>query len=129
IAAVGLICDALVVLLYALVHSLLPRWAPDLGAIVRDPGHYWVSHYSFLLWWVTGMLLAACVIGGILGAKWNAGFFSEMSGWWDIFNTAYKERVDKNLPAESLMAYCEMSDGSLVAGPIRSWNTDSRDFA
>lgn len=124
IAAVGVGCDAIVLLTFTVFRMVFPALTPDVGAVLRDPFPYWQSHYAMVLWWASGLLLAACVIGVVLGFIWNANMFSETSGWWDVFKTAYGEIQG----VESLLVYCELTDGTLVAGALRSWNTDARDI-
>lgn len=124
IVIVGVVCDSFVLVLFAIFRMALPGQSPDIGSLIRDTQNYWQKHYALLLWWGVGLLLAACAVGLLLGTKWDADFFTEESAWWDILVKAYNESPG----AESVLVYCELADGTLVAGAIRSWNVNSRDI-
>lgn len=124
VAAVGAGCDALVLIFFAIFRTIFPRATPDIGSIFRDPATYWHSHYQAILLWGFGLFLGACAIGALLGTFWNSDFFSEKSGWWEVFVDAYREVGE----AKSVVVFCELSDQTLVAGCLRSFNTDPRDI-
>lgn len=125
IAAVGLLCDFVALLVFSLAHQILPKFTPDVGELIRSPGPYWQQNYDLILRWSAGLFALACLIGLVLGRVWNSSALSETSGWWSLFETAYVQA--KKLGAVSLVVYCELTDKSLVAGPIRSWSLNGRD--
>lgn len=123
IAAIGLLCDATVVLAYVLLKNFQPSWGFDFGALVRNPTDYWSAQYGAILWTSVVALAIACILGATLGRFWNASAFSESSGWWSMFKEAYEEVTG----VESVLVFCELADDEFVVGALRSFNTDSID--
>lgn len=123
IAAIGLLCDAVVLLAYVILKKIWPNLGFDFGLLIRDPSTYWSFHYEAILWTSVIALTTACILGATLGWFWDASAFSEYSGWWSMFREAYEEVTG----VESILVFCELTNAEFVVGALRSFNTDSVD--
>src|SRR3954452_21282445 len=108
ITAVGLACDAAVLGFFTAARIIFPLVTPDVGALIRDPGATFRTDYAEFGAWGAALLVLACALGAVLGRYWRADAFSESSGWWAMFETAYREASE----ARSLLVTCELSDGT-----------------
>ncbi|MFF7953798.1 DUF6338 family protein [Streptomyces griseorubiginosus] len=54
-------------IIFSVIHALMPSWTPDIGALIRRPGGYFRDHYTFIVWWVAGILFGAIALALTFG--------------------------------------------------------------
>jgi Family of unknown function (DUF6338) len=129
----SLVCDALALGVFAVIHLIQPQWTPDVGGLIRTPGAYFRQNYALVAWWALGLLLLACAFAYIGAQVWanlttrTERFFkifeklvpgevaAYQPAWWEIF-TAY--------PRSRRWVQCVLDDGTYIAGDLHSFNPD-----
>ncbi|WP_156365736.1 DUF6338 family protein [Nocardiopsis sp. NRRL B-16309] len=66
IAAVSVLCDAVVVSLLLLIGLIWPKWIPDFSALIENFSSHVAENYMDLWWWFIGTVAVACLLGFVL---------------------------------------------------------------
>jgi hypothetical protein len=123
IAGVGVICDALVLLIFGIVRALFPEGTPDVGSIERQGTAYVKLHFVSIGWWFIGLFLASCGLAYVLGrfrpevaGRVASGKIAFNSAWWELFHMqpdAYK------------YVGCQLQDGTYISGYLMRYSTEA----
>ena len=136
---VGLGCDLIILLGFALIRWVAPSLTPDVRRLLLHPYQYSIQHLAFLGWWGFGLLAAACAIGFRAGrlktlrvptlhAKWppitlrkiEMGPIRFESTWYTLFHGHEDELV---------YCSCTLEDGTWVGGYLKSFSTEVEESA
>jgi hypothetical protein len=122
IVSVGIVCDALALLLFGIIRAIFPSITPDVGRIERSGMQYVKSHFASVGWWSIALLLTACSLAYVLGRLRpqianviSAPAIKSTSAWWEAFHQH---------PGANVYVGCVLQDDSYVAGYLNSYSTD-----
>lgn len=125
---VGVVVDAIAVLLVLSAARVLSPVAPDLHLLISGPRGYASDHYDLLAWWGAVVLLVATGAGYLLAAQpWRKLILRhssrhalrlrsadpQQSAWWLLFHEH---------PENDKYVGCYLDDGSYVAGILHSYS-------
>ena len=103
---------------FAFIRAASPSHTPDIGLIADDPGQYLSDHLSYVFWWcavVLGISSGLALLGGRAVAGWlDRHGRTQRSSWSDWLEH----------PEGDTVVYCHLTDGSVVAGILLSFNED-----
>ena len=103
---------------FAVIRAASPSHIPDIGRIADDPGQYMSDHLSYVFWWcaaVLGISSGLALAGGRTVARWLVRHGrTQHSSWCDWLEH----------PEGDAVVYCHLTDGSVVAGILLSFNED-----
>lgn len=128
LVALSMICNAVVVLAFALLRSLAPEHTPDVGALLLNGNKYAAPRLGYLYAWAGGAVAASSALAALVGADlppvaWlrgrisRSGSISSVSTWYHV--------LDEQVPADHYVYVgCDMRDGAYVAG-ILEWSSTS----
>ncbi|MYL10230.1 MAG: hypothetical protein F4015_12360 [Acidimicrobiia bacterium] len=103
---------------FAVIRAVRPSNTPDVGGIAENPGLYMSDHLSYVFWWcavVLGIASGLAFFGGLTVTRWlvRQGR-TQHSSWYDWLEH----------PDGDTVVYCHLTDGSIVAGILLSFNED-----
>jgi hypothetical protein len=122
IALASVTFNALVLVLFAILRTVLPNRTPDVGELIRKPREQIPAKYDQFALWAFGLLVVS-----ILLAYTSARFLR----WWG--GRKFRSRGGASLrsawyllaeqhPDRRLFASCILDDGSYVAGNVKTYN-------
>ena len=125
VAAVSAIANTTALLLFAIIHQLLPDVTPSLGSFIERGSQYWEDEYSSIIGWGTGTLgFAVSLAAGAAAAVRNQSPHpSKVSSWWILFDD-YARRYSPNGRRSGLRttATCRLIDGAVYRGVVFDYN-------
>jgi len=127
VISVGIVCDALVLLLFGIVRAISPSSTPDVGGIERSGMQYVKPHFVSIGWWFVCLLTAACGLAYILGRfrpqiakSISPSQIKSNSAWWEAFH---------QYPDAYMYVGCLLQDDSYVAGYLKNYSSDVNETA
>lgn len=127
IAAVGALCDFVVLVIFGIIRTLFPKATPDVGQIERVGFAYARLHFVTEGWWITGLLAASCGLAFLLGTFWPnvagkvaSGNISFTSSWWELFHQH---------PEALHYVSCELQDGTYLAGYVWRYSSEPEEVS
>jgi hypothetical protein len=129
VVLIGLACDLIISVVFAIVRALFPRVTPHVSGLIFDFTEYAEPRLAFLLWWALGLLLAACILGLILGRfdELRIGSLSLRLGPI-LFESAWYRRFH-GFPDETIYCGCALDDGSWIGGYLLEFSTEVKETA
>jgi hypothetical protein len=122
VSGVGVICNALVLLIFGIIRASFPGITPDVGSIERNGTSYVISHFASIGWWAIALLLAACGLAYFLGSvtpqiagRVASGKIAFTSAWWEVFHQH---------PDAYVYVGCQLQDDSYIAGFLMRYSTE-----
>jgi hypothetical protein len=122
IVSVGIVCDALALVVFGIIRAIRPSLTPDVGRIERSGMQYVKSHFASVGWWSIALLLTACAVAYILGRfrpqmakSISLPAIKSTSAWWEAFH---------QYPDAYVYVGCVLQDDSYLAGYLKSYSTD-----
>jgi|ERR1700733_13125000 len=122
VVSVGVVCDALALLLFGIIRGIRPSLTPDVGLMERSGMQYVKLHFASVGWWSIALLLTACSLAYILGRfspqiarSISPPAIKSASAWWAAFH---------QFPDTYIYVGCVLQDDSYVAGYLKSYSSD-----
>jgi hypothetical protein len=122
ISGVGVICNAVVLLIFGVARAIFPKITPDVGSIERNGASYVKPHFVSIGWWAICLLLASCGLAYALGylmpqiaGRVASGKITFTSAWWEVFHQH---------PDAYMYVGCQLQDDSYIAGFLMRYSTE-----
>ena len=77
VGVISVAANGVALLIFAVLEGMLPAHTPDVDRLIRNPGPYWSSDYSYLLRWATGVFLLACALAAVTAGSRNQAAAAE----------------------------------------------------
>ena len=123
--------------LFAAVRGLAPHHTPDIGRLLREPGHYISGQLPYLAGWAAGTYVAALALAlglGMMVPHRRSGI-RDVSSWWLIFGDDDRPTSGRRMPRRELEGAgvrppfrqyvgCDLVDGSYLGGYIYAYSAE-----
>ncbi len=139
VVSASLVSNGLTLAGFGIVRALAPDITPDVGAIVRDPGAYYQSHYVEVTLWSVGLLAAGVGLAAVFAVppRWSKCYFAVLKFWpAPTISAAISRRLRNPITAESgwstafhhrpdrkVYLGLRLKDGTYLYGPLLSFSS------
>lgn len=118
----GIVATFAGLVVFALIRWRTPDHTPDVGSFLREPGDYFRAHAPYLMGWIAGIELIACV-GALLIGMAITRFLAKnrmtpRSAWSNHF---FEKPGDNSFICH---VQCHLVDGAVISGTLFSFNED-----
>lgn len=118
----GIVATFAGLVVFALIRWCTPEHTPDVGMFLREPGDYFRTHAPYLMGWIAGIELIAC-LGALLVGMAITRF---LAGNRMIPRSAWSNRFFEKPGDDSFICHvqCHLVDGAVISGTLFTFNED-----